>query len=97
MTNRERLIEEAGRLPEGLAGEVLDFLEFVRAKHASPDVSSEDRTWLEAAAHDLTDRLAMLEADVDPAAHEAWLKAMDDGATPVRWDEQSGTFVETAG
>ena len=68
-------------LPPNLAGEVLDFVDFVRAKHglgAAP--LAEDRLWLDA---DLS-RIGELEPedDIDPSAGQL-----------VRWDAERGEFV----
>lgn len=55
MTNRERLHELADHLPELLAGEVVDFAEFLAAKsgrragnaETDPELEAQDRAWLD--------------------------------------------------
>jgi hypothetical protein len=39
MTITEQLHEEIDQLPEALAAEVLDFLRFIRVRHAPPELS----------------------------------------------------------
>lgn len=82
MTNKDRLKQLADEVPDGMAGEILDFAERLRAKQASEGMTEEDRAWLDA---DLS-RMGELEpydwAGTDPLAGD-----------PVRWDPLTGTIV----
>ncbi len=82
-------------LPPGLAGEVLDFVEFVRLKHglgAAP--TTEDHVWMAAGLEGLGDRLAALEADVPPAELEAWRASFEAQAKPCEYVPGRGFVVK---
>ena len=92
MTNRERLIQLAASLPEEVAGEVLDFAEFLRARRGGDQPrtdagpTAEDQGWLGA---DLS-RLGELEPyDWGP---DGPLKGK-----PITWDAERQAFVILGG
>lgn len=92
MTNRERLIKLAASLPEEVAGEVLDFAEFLRARRGSDqpatdtELTAEDRTWLDA---DLS-RLG----EVEPYD---WGPDGPPKGKPITWDDERQAFIIVGG
>ena len=92
MTNRERLMKLAASLPEEVAGEVLDFAEFLRARRGGAQLATdagptaEDRAWLDA---DLS-RLGELEP-------YDWGPDGPPKGKPITWDGERQAFVIVGG
>ncbi|MNS11023.1 hypothetical protein D3C72_425540 [compost metagenome] len=90
MTAKDQLKKLIDELPEAIAGEVLDFAEFLSAKQArlaagsapAPEPDDEDKAWLDA---DLS-RLG----DLEPYD---WGEDAPLDGEPVRWDSQTGAFL----
>ncbi len=80
-TPMEDLRQAIEGLPPQLAGQVLDYVEFVRTKHGvTAAANADDRAWLDT---DLS-RLGDLdpEDDIDPTVGQ-----------PIWWDEKRGEFM----
>jgi hypothetical protein len=81
MTNKDRLTQLIDEVPEGMAAEILDFAERLRAKGEPEGLTAEDRAWLDA---DLS-RMGELEpydwGGTDPLAGEK-----------LTWDAKTGSF-----
>ncbi len=92
MTNRERLSQLAANLPEEVAGEVLDFAEFLHARRGGAQpangatLTAEDREWLDS---DLS-RLDELEP-------YDWGPDGPPKGKPIAWDDQRQAFVIVGG
>lgn len=92
MTNRERLMKLAASLPEEVAGEILDFAEFLRARRGGDQpaidaaATAEDGAWLDA---DLS-RLSELEP-------YDWGPDGPPKGKPITWDDERQVFVIVGG
>jgi hypothetical protein len=83
----KKLIDE---LPEAIAGELLDFVEYLRAKQArcheaktlAAGLNDEDKAWPDTDSSRLGEIEPYEWGDANPLAGE-----------PVRWDQQAGAFV----
>ncbi len=85
MSDRDELHRLVDELPDDLAGQVLDFVEYIRERRQVAGPRDEDRAWEFTVASDLADRLDAFEADVDPEVKRAWFEAFRQGGRPCRY------------
>jgi hypothetical protein len=74
-------------------------LEDLEAKHGGRGLAmtAADASWLAAAGEDALAGLAAVEADTPPEQVAAWLCKLDEGATPIEWDEERGVLAAAHG
>lgn len=94
MGEAERLIQLFENLPDEDRGEIIHLVEFLARKAGSKMLTpSEDRSWLDEAARDRADALSAIEAEINPAKLESWLKSVEAVVKPARYVPGKGLVV----
>lgn len=91
--NLDRLIREAQDLGEKDLAEVVDFIGYLKAKHAH-EVEHEVQRLEEASMSEMSAHITDLERGLPEGYVRDWLADLSRDAVPVRFNPETGTLEE---